>query len=164
MTNMMKNIENFWDENYYENPPLSEEMIKEAEARLAVKLPESYISLLNIQNGGYTQGYVFPMSEKTSWSSDHVPFDQLFGIVTDEDSASGHNILDTDYLAEEWGLPSNNLVLTGRGHWWITLDYSANENPSVRWIDVECDENILLANSFEDFINGLIPKSVFLEE
>ena len=46
----------------------------------------------------------------------------------------------------------------------ITLDYRNGENPSIRWIDIECNEDIHVANNFEDFINGLILEEEFKEE
>ena len=148
----------FWSSNYYNNPILTESLITQAESKLGLKLPESYLKLLHIQNGGYTKGFAFPMTVKTSWSENHVPFTELFGIVLDEKSDSAHNIMQSEYLTEEWGLPENQILLTGEGHWWITLDYRNGDVPSVRWIDCESEEDIHIADSFSEFIDGLINK------
>ncbi len=152
----------FWDSNYYKNPVLNEQMIEHAQQKLGVKLPDLFIELLKIQNGGYTKGYAFPMQTKTSWSENHVPLNELFGIALDKDLNSRHNILLSEYMIKEWGLPANQVLLTGDGHWWITLDYRLGEIPTVRWFDTESNEDILIANNFNDFINGLVPEHEIL--
>nr|MBK9652902.1 SMI1/KNR4 family protein [Bacteroidota bacterium] len=148
--------QNFWDENYYKHPPLTAPMLAMAEQSLNVKLPPLYIELLYIQNGGYTKDYLFPMNVKTSWSENHVPLRELFGIVTDKNISSAQNILDTPYLVSEWELPEKQILINGGGSWWITLDYRAGDIPTVRWIDVDYNEDIHIANSFEEFIDGLV--------
>lgn len=154
----------FWDDNYYNHPPLTDRMIKIAEKTLGVQLPKLLIELLEIQNGGYTKGFAFPMNERTAWADDHVPLSEMFGIVINKSIKSGQNILDTNYMIREWGLPERQVLLSGDGHWWITLDYREGEGPSVRWIDLECDEDILIAQSFDDFIKGLVYEDKFAEE
>lgn len=158
------NKTNFWGVNYHNHPPLTAEMISYAEKMLNVKLPTLLLDLLQIQNGGYTNDFAYPMTCETSWSENHVPLFELFGIVTDSSLETGQNILDTQYLTDEWGLPEKQVLLAGDGHWWITLDYRKGAIPTVRWIDVECEEDIHIANSFDDFINGLVPKEHFAEE
>ncbi len=158
---MTHNNADFWDDNHYDHPTLTNEMVVEAETLLNVKLPKLLIDLLKIQNGGYTKGFAYPMTVKTSWAENHVPLSELYGIVTDPTIDSGQNILDTAYMTSEWGLPDKQVLLTGDGHWWITLDYRNGEIPTIRWIDVECNQDIHIANSFDDFINGLVNEDVF---
>lgn len=153
---MKFNKDEFWDTNYYDNPPLTMSMIELAEKELRVRLPELFISFLHIQNGGYTQGFAYLMNQKTAWAEDHVPLNEMFGIVTEKSFESGHNILQSPYLTKEWGLPENQVAISGDGHWFITLDYRKGEKPSVRWIDVECNEDIHVADNFESFIDKLI--------
>lgn len=161
---MSVKIDDFWDSNYYNNPPVTDEMVKKAERILGVKLPDTFIELLRQQNGGYTKGFAFPMKKKTTWADDHVPLNELFGIVVNKNSDSGHNILQTDYMIKEWGLPEKLVLLTGDGHWWITLDYRKESVPTVRWIDIECGEDVHIANNFEEFINGLVSEGEFYNE
>jgi hypothetical protein len=156
---MSINKSEFWDSNEY-NHPLTEDMVNFAEEMLNVKLPNLLIELLKIQNGGYTRGFVFPMTKKTTWAENHVPLSELFGIVTDENTETSQNILDSQYMIDEWGLPEKQVLLAGDGHWWITLDYRKGDIPTVRWIDVECDEDIHVADSFDDFINGLVSEDM----
>ena len=154
----------FWRSNFYKHPPLTDEMVAVAERELGVKLPAEYVALLRIQNGGYTYGFGFPTSERTTWAEDHVPLRDLAGIVTDPKVRTAQNILKTAYLTEEWGLPPRQALLAGDGHWWITLDYRNGDVPSVAWIDVECGQDIQIAPSFAAFLEGLRPASEFNPE
>lgn len=159
---MAIDINEFWDENYYNHPPLTDNMIIKSEKDLGVKLPTLLIDLLRVQNGGYTKGFAFPMKEKTSWAENFVPLSELFGIVIDESINTAQNILQTQYMTEEWGVPQKQVLLCGDGHWWITLDYRNGNNPSVRWIDTECNQDINVADSFDDFIKGLVSENRYV--
>jgi len=159
----MQNLELFWDSNYYKHPEVTDEMIMIAENKLKVKLPELLITLLKIQNGGYTKGFAFPMNQRTSWSEDHIPLSELFGIVLDPALQSAQNIMNTEYMTQEWGLPEKQVLLSGDGHYWVTLDYRKASNPSIRWIDTECNEDILVAGNFEEFIQGLVSEDLFAD-
>jgi hypothetical protein len=146
----------FWGTNYYQHPPLTAESVAEAERVLRVRLPIELVELLHIQNGGYTKGFVHPMSEPTTWSEDHVPLHDLAGIVLDPTNSSPMNLVRTEELTQEWGLPPRQVLLSGDGHYWITLDYRHGESPAVSWIDVECGEDKLIAPSFKAFLQGLL--------
>jgi hypothetical protein len=162
---MKINTADFWGINYYDHPTLTETMIRSAEKALNVVLPDLLVELLKIQNGGYTMGYAFPMAERTTWAENHVPLLELFGIVTDKNIITAQNILDSEYLANEWRLPGKQILLAGDdGHWWVTLDYRKGDIPSVRWIDVEYDQDIQIANCFDNFINGLVSVDEFVAE
>ena len=156
---MTINMTEFWDSNYYNNPPLTDKMIQQAETELGVKLPDSFLDLLKIQNGGHTKGFAYPMTTKTTWSDNHVPLTEMFGIVLNKESDSAHNIMQSDYMTKEWGLPDKQVLLTGDGHWWITLDYRQGDVPTIRWIDCECKEDIHIADYFSEFISGLISEN-----
>jgi len=151
----------FWGSNYYNHPSLNDAVVEEAEKRLGVTLPPDLIALLRVQNGGYTKGFAHPMKQKTTWADDHVPLHDLAGIVTDPTHQTPLNILQTEYLTHEWGLPSKLVLLSGDGHWWITLDYRNSTVPSVAWIDVECGEDVQVARSFSDFLSGLLPDAEY---
>ena len=154
--------EAFWDldGNESANPALSELAVRAAERALGVTLPAAYIALLRLKNGGYSRRFVFPTAIRTSWAEDHVPFDELFGIGSTKDEAKYQSILCTPYMTREWGLPPKQVLLTGDGHWWITLDYRRGSDPQVSWIDVETDQDIILAKSFEEFLSRLLPEEV----
>jgi hypothetical protein len=160
----MVNKENFWDDNYYNHPNLTDEMVQYAENELEVKLPSFYIELLKVMNGGYTNGFLFPVKTKISWSGNYIPLPDLRGIVTDSNIATSLNILDTPYMTKEWGLPEKQVLLSGDGHCWVTLDYRRGESPSVRWIDVDAHEDVHVADSFEEFFEGLIADETHIDE
>jgi hypothetical protein len=134
-------------------------MLAEAETILGVKLPLELIALLRVQNGGYTQGFAHPMSQRTTWANDHVPLDDLAGIVLDPRIETPLNIVSAEYMAQEWALPPQQVPLSGDGHYWITLDYRRSPTPSVAWIDVECAEDLHVAETFAAFLAGLVPAS-----
>lgn len=152
----------FWSSEYSINPPLTDEMVLFAEKELGVKLPSLLIDLLKVQNGGYTKGFVFPTITPTSWSENHIPFSELYGIVTVPMPKTVHNLLFTYYMTKEWGLPNKQVLLSGDGHYWITLDYRKGLVPTIRWIDIEMGEDIHIADNFESFINGLVSDTTLL--
>lgn len=159
---METKLDNFWDNNFYNNPSVTEDDIQLAEKKLGITLPETFKKLIIVQNGGYTKGFVFPMKTKTTWSENHVPLNEMFGIVLDEKFETGHNIMDSDYMISEWGMPEKQVLITGDGHWFITLDYRKGENRTIRWIDNECDEDIHIADSFDEFFNGIVSEDEFV--
>lgn len=154
-------IKDFWGSNYYNHPPLTDEMISIAENLLSVSLPLDLIALLRIQNGGYTKGFAYPMNQPTSWAQDHIPLPDLAGIVTDPQLRTAQNLLQSEYLSKEWDLPPDQILLSGDGHYWVTLDYRNGPIPSVAWIDSDCGEDFQIAASFKDFLSGLQPQSRF---
>jgi hypothetical protein len=151
----------FWGNNYYRHPPLSDEMLATAEAALKIRLPSELVTLLRIQNGGYTRDFAHPMPQPTTWATDHVPLDDLAGIVVDPNHHTAQNLLATAYMTQEWGLPPKQVLLSGDGHFWITLDYRNGEIPSVAWIDVECGEDVPIAQTFALFLDGLVPSETY---
>ena len=146
---------------YGAQPPLADEMIREAERVLGVTLPTSLLDLLRVQNGGVVAAErdAFPITLAPTWSADHVPFDPMMGIGPRELS-----ILDTPYLVNEWGLPSPIALLAGDGHCWTGLDYrdcSHQGEPSVSWFDTELESEATLAPDFRSFVEGLTSASDF---
>ena len=71
------------------------------------------------------------------------------------------NLLATDYMTSEWGLPPRQVLLSGRGHYWITLDYRDGATPSVAWLDVDCAEDLQISGSFRAFLDGLVPSATY---
>jgi hypothetical protein len=148
----------FWRENYYNNPLLTDEMVATAEQRLGIRLPGAYLALLRVQNGGYTRRFELPMAWPTSWAPDCIPLFEMSGIGSPDEPTAVHNIYNRDYMAQEWGLPDNQILLSGDGHWWITLDYRRSPDPSVTWIDVEVRQDVVAARTFADFLEHLRPE------
>lgn len=154
----------FWDLNYYNHPPLTKDMVDLAEKLLNIKLPQLFIELLKVQNGGFTKGFAFPLEHKTEWAEGYIPLHELFGIVTNEYVWTAQNILDSVSMAMEWGLPGKQVLLAvADGPRYITLDYRSSDDPSVRWIDLNSNEDVRIADSFDAFFYGLITADKFVE-
>ncbi|MGW2378357.1 MULTISPECIES: SMI1/KNR4 family protein [Kitasatospora] len=151
--------QSLWDtgSGYGVQPPVTDQMILEAERRLNVTLPGSLLDLLRQQNGGRVTSSrnAFPTSRPTSWSADHVPFDHVLGIGHRERTIS---LLDSPYLVEEWNLPGRVVLVSGDGPCWIALDYRAcgrAGEPSVSWLDADDNSELALAPDFRSFVEGL---------
>lgn len=131
----------------YELEDLTESTLKKAEDLLGVKLPSSYIKLMQSQNGGH----LFRNSFKLN--SEKIQIDHLLGIGR----KSKEGILVTPYMIKEWELPSNLVLISGDGHSWVALDYRQEKSePSISFIDTEQGIDVQLANNFEDFTGQLI--------
>lgn len=148
-------IEDIWDLTRpatFEN--LTEELINKAENELKFQLPKQLIELLKIKNGGETNKLILHSKNNYIWIDGWYEIDELYGINDEISKSIG--ILSTSYLTLEWLLPKKQVILTGGGHWWITLDYRDNcQEPTVRWIEPEAERDVILANNFEEFINQL---------
>lgn len=154
----------FWgDGDYGVQQLLTNEMVREAERALGVTLPSALLDLLRIQNGGIVAAEhdAFPTSQPTSWSEDHVPFDNLMGIGRRDGMTS---LLDTPYLVEEWGMPAPLVLLSGDGHCWIALDYRTcgrDGEPLVTWFETDLATELVLAGDFCSFVGGLTAGSTY---
>ena len=152
----------FWGSNHYRNPPLAAGALRAAQEQLGVTLPPAYVALLRHQNGGYTKGFVYPMSRPTSWAADHVPLDEMAGIQLKLNWGKPQNILLTREMTKDWeNMPPRQVLLAGDGHWWVSLDYRRRTVPRVSWIDLESDEDLPVASTFEQFLEGLVPTEQF---
>lgn len=142
----------FWSQEseYFKLQPLTKDIVVRAEKELKIKLPESFIALLEKQNGGYINFDAHPTSLPTEWADDHIKVDHIYGIALNE------GILQSSYLIREWGLPRNLVLISGDGHWWIALDYrKRKEEPPVIYIESDGGATIELAENFDSFLTGL---------
>lgn len=146
---MMKQIWNYEVLDQYELNPLTLEKVESAQSELKVILPDSYLKLLEEQNGGSLYLNAFPISFE---DEDHLAVDYLLGIG--ENKREG--IQQSGYFIKEWGLPKRIVLLSGDGHTWIALDYrEINENPPIIYIDVEQEIEKQLSSSFDEFVSKL---------
>ncbi|MFS3912944.1 SMI1/KNR4 family protein [Bacillus australimaris] len=144
----------FWEieeeENYYKLEKIHGKDIAKAEKKLGVILPGTYKKLILEQNGGYTVHNAFPTNHSNSWAEDHIQFNHLLGIAEDE------GILDSAYFIKEWELPEGLVLISGDDHTWVAMDYrKTKKNPPIHYFDVEMEEDFKLADSFDEFIEGL---------
>ncbi|WP_409351163.1 SMI1/KNR4 family protein [Viridibacillus arvi] len=143
----------FWldkEDDYYQEIPLTEELLVKTEENLGHKLPRAYVKLLNEQNGGELRTNACPLVEDNTYGEMFVEVTYLFGI------GENSSLNNTQYFIKEWGLPEKIVLINGEGHTWIALDYSNDvEQPSVIFIDTEENEITRLAPTFEQFIAAL---------
>ncbi|WP_282062880.1 SMI1/KNR4 family protein [Bacillus pumilus] len=155
-------MKSFWeidDEGYYTLKKINAEEVAKAEKKLGVTLPDTYKKLILEQNGGYTIHNAFPTTHSNSWAEDHIQFNHLLGIAEDE------GIMDSAYLIKEWELPEGLVLINGDGHTWVGMDYrKTKENPAIHYFDVEMEEDFKLADSFDEFIQGLYTAEYTVDE
>ncbi|MGD7062916.1 SMI1/KNR4 family protein [Bacillus altitudinis] len=155
-------MKSFWEideEAYYTLKKINAEEIAKAEKKLGVTLPDTYKKLILEQNGGYTVHNAFPTTHSNSWAEDHIQFNHLLGIAEDE------GIMDSAYLIKEWELPEGLVLINGDGHNWVAMDYrKTKENPAIHYFDVEMEEDFKLADSFDEFIEGLYTVEYTIDE
>ncbi|AKC65609.1 SMI1/KNR4 family protein [Bacillus altitudinis] len=155
-------MKSFWeidDEGYYTLKKITAEEVAKAEDKLGVTLPDTYKKLILEQNGGYTVHNAFPTTHSNSWVEDHIQFNHLLGIAEDE------GIMDSAYLIKEWELPEGLVLINGDGHTWVAMDYrKTKENPAIHYFDVEMEEDFKLADSFDEFIQGLYTVKYTVDE
>ncbi|MGD6974595.1 SMI1/KNR4 family protein [Bacillus altitudinis] len=155
-------MKSFWEideEGYYTLKKINEAEIAKAEKKLGVTLPDTYKKLILEQNGGYTIHNAFPTTHSNSWAEDHIQFNHLLGI------AEGEGIMDSAYLIKEWELPKGLVLISGDGHTWVAMDYrKTKENPAIHYFDVEMEEDFKLADSFDEFIEGLYTVEYTVDE
>ncbi|MBR0590638.1 SMI1/KNR4 family protein [Bacillus sp. FSL W8-0920] len=155
-------MKSFWEideEAYYTLKKINAEEIAKAEKKLGVTLPDTYKKLILEQNGGYTVHNAFPTTHSNSWAEDHIQFNHLLGI------AEGEGIMDSAYLIKEWELPEGLVLINGDGHTWVAMDYrKTKENPAIHYFDVEMEEDFKLADSFDEFIEGLYTVEYTIDE
>jgi len=141
--------------------PANSATIAGVEATLGVKLPEDYLTLIKLQNGGYFKW--FNHCEGADWDAS-----ELWGIraVGDRDWEELK-----DHMAEESIDTPRDIdglyPFAGNGHVHICFDYRNIKNgaePSVAFIDIECfDTDATVARTFREYIEKLDHQSPYIE-
>jgi hypothetical protein len=136
----------------YVQPPLTAEAVDGAESQFGVKLAPAYLDLLAVQNGGYL---------RATWPDS--PHRRLDGIGPSFPSITldGAWWRDADAEAEMWVPSQRQLLLPfdGEGHWDLCFDYrqrGPEAEPAVTYVDVEMEEDSVVAPSFDRFLAGLV--------
>jgi hypothetical protein len=149
---------------HWTGPPLTAELVRQAEATLGFRLPREYVQLLAARNGGLLRTCCHPTTFRTSWAADHFQVDVLLGVGYPEGADAR-----SAYLIEEWGYPEIGVVIgvtPSAGHDTVMLDYSTS-GPLGRPAVVHVDEDRVprrVAESFADFLSGLVPSDVYDDE
>jgi hypothetical protein len=160
----MSNSSDFWydffdSSTYYTGPLLTDSMVSSVERDLGYRLPQSYLQLLRVKNGGAPKRQCHPTSG-SGWSDNHVRVTSIFGIGGRWGIDSKE--LGTKHMIQEAGFPEIGVIIgwtPTAGHDAVMLDYSAcgaQGEPRVVHIDAESGESQILAINFETFALGLV--------
>ncbi len=162
----------FWEDTEYSlkeyvEERATDELILSIEDELGYKLPDSYIELMKVHNGGTTIKCCFPTKEPTSWAEDHVAITGIMGIGRTKTYSLCGN-LGSQFMIDEWNYPNTGVFICdcpSAGHDMIMLDYSKcgkDGEPEVVHIDQESDyKKTFLAKDFETFVRGLVSEDTF---
>ncbi|MDO8330674.1 MAG: SMI1/KNR4 family protein [Fluviicoccus sp.] len=136
------------------NSSLTIEMVRHAEKKLGYKLPESYLRVLRMRNGGYVTPVSFDTGYEIPGQGRFIVLPELFGIGYREAIDGEYG---SSYFIKEWGYPDIGVVISSEGHTAIMLDYSEcgpTGEPAVTFVDVEWSDGphtVRVADTFEDF-------------
>lgn len=154
-------LNTFWDDEAfakeYEDAPLTQDMVDEVEAKLGYKLPQAYIDLCKVRNGGAPCKTEIRIPGIRWCFSVH----SIFGIGSKQGSLIGE--FGNAFLMEEWGYPEDIGIYfadTGSaGHDMFCLDYRTcgpQGEPSVVHVDQEGGYEVrFIARDFTTFLLAL---------
>lgn len=132
----------------YVHDPVSDGIVKGAETQLGVSLPPSYVNLISEQNGGYVRR-ILP----------ETPHRMIWGIGPEFPSITeSHRTLRRRARRGRrfWAKTLPLVPIDGDGHWYLCLDYRAGTTePSVIFVDLEIEEERVVADTFEGFLSLL---------
>jgi len=158
----------FDDSDLFTGPPLTEEMVRAAEEKLGYKLPQSYVRLIRIKNGGSLKRNCFPIQADRSAADEYYELSGIPGIGGKWGIDS--ETLGSRFLIRDWGYPDVGIVIghtPSAGHDVFMLDYSVcgpKGEPRVIHVETEAREGIrvtVLAPNFETFLRGLVDSRKF---
>lgn len=161
-------LKDLWDDSEYArqqyvSEPLTDETIQQVEEAIGgYKLPESYIELMRIQNGGYLHRSFVILGEDSDFADGMCWASGILGIGFDKTySLCGE--FGSNFMKEEWGYPDIGVCFAdtpSAGHEMYMFDYrecGKDGIPKVVHVDQEGDYCItVVANTFEDFIKSLV--------
>lgn len=108
-------------------PPLTDDMIRDAEEKLGYPLPPAYIELMKIQNGGEIR---CGLDEEGM-----IPHNSIMGIGPNKSAINNNTILPM--------LPAGLIPLEGSCDYCLCLDYRENsQNPCITIIDGLIDQEM----------------------
>lgn len=124
----------------YVHAPLTDGVIRAAEKQLGFDLPTEFLDLLRVQNGGPIR---FSLPDSVG--------KLIAGIGNSFPSLTGFDLSDRQEFVD---FPLDELIpFDGDGHWYHCLDYRDDTKaPGVSYIDIECNSEERLADSFSEFL------------
>lgn len=163
-----EDLKDLWsDSDYSQEKYIStyptDEIIAEIEAATGgYKLPESYIELMRIQNGGYLNRCFMILGEDSDFADGMCWASGILGIGS-EKTYSLCGEFGSNFMKEEWGYPDIGICFAdtpSAGHEMYMFDYrecGKDGVPRVVHVDQEGDYCItVVADTFEGFIKSLV--------
>ena len=129
----------------YTHEILTDEILNNAEKKLGVKLPKTYIQLLKIQNGGYI-----------NYTISNIQHSQIYGI-------GGHS---PSILQNNWSEIKSEKILhfelngiipfDDDGYCFLCFDYRKNRiDPQIIYVDVDKNTVEVIAENFDAYLELL---------
>ena len=117
-------------------------------------LPQSYNDFLLENGAGFFTNTKITTAEPTRFGLDYALCNGLSGY---SEGPYFPSILNTSWTPEVTGLPEYFVVFFQDGPVFYAFDYQngADKEPSIRLIDIEMDQWLEVANSFDDFLSQL---------
>lgn len=124
----------------YIHPRITDEVIRKAERQLGVTLPNDFLDVLRVQNGGSIRFHLpDAFGDSISGIGKSVPSLTFFDWTDDQEYV--------DFSLE--GL----VPFDGDGHWCYCLDFrSSAESPSITYIVIDSSSQEIIADSFTSFM------------
>ena len=160
-------MDDFWAEYIDDEstgPALTDEMVRAAERTLGCKLPEPYLRLLRIRNGGYPRRECFPAPDP-DWGEDHIQVQTIRGLgyAGGADGSLRFTLDNPGRALGNWARPPGPVTFADTpsgGHDFFVLDYrecGPRGQPRVTHVDTEGALIMeIIAPDFETFARGLV--------
>jgi hypothetical protein len=163
-------LEGLWSDaahDEYVEPTPSDQLIASIEAEIGYRLPDAYIALAHVRNGGLLARGAHPTTEPTGWACDHIAVTGIYAIGrTSRYSLCGE--IGATFMREEWGYPDWGIGIADTptaGHEQIMLDYrecGPTGEPRIVYVDQEDDYQVtVIAPDFASFLRGLVDEDEF---
>lgn len=125
----------------------SEETLHLVEQKLGVVLPEDYVALMKVHNGG---SLAYNMLRYGDGPDDEEYFPNIYGIDAEE------GIIESPYLVEQWEIEKGLVLFSGEGHYWLAFDYrEPTTDPAIIYIDQEYEYCLKVADNFTALVAKL---------
>ena len=117
-------------------------------------LPESYLQWIQQEGAGYFLHTKITTVEPTRFGLDYTLLNGIAGL----EKGNWMSLLDECFFPEETGLPDYFIPLFKDESVYYCFDYlEKGKEPSIRLIDVEMDQWLTIASSFEELIRSMKP-------
>lgn len=125
------------------------EKLSKVEKDLGVKLPDSYIELMKLHNGG---DLAYSILHSGRVPDGEVEIENIRGIDLED------GIIESIELVEEWELEKGLVIFSGDGNYWLAFDYRnyVGNEPAVVYIEEDAENKPKqVAKTFELFLKKL---------